>query len=107
MLGKCEEVCVPLPVFAEFKAGLLCGSRQVENEALLLAFLSKPTVRLILPTRETAEHYARLFAQLKAAGTPVPINDLWIAALTLEHDLMLITRDQHFHRFPQISLVES
>jgi predicted nucleic acid-binding protein len=40
--------------------------------------------------------------QLKRAGTPVPDNDLWIAALVLEHDLRLITRDKHFERIPQL-----
>lgn len=102
LLGRCEEVFIPLPVFAEFKAGVLGGTRRIENEALLLAFLSKPNVRLLLPTRETAEHYARLFIQLKTAGTPVPINDVWIAALSLENDLTLVTRDAHFLRIPQL-----
>ncbi len=57
---------------------------------------------VLLPGRETAEQYARLFVQLRRAGTPVPDNDLWIAALALEHDLTLITRDQHFERVPQL-----
>jgi tRNA(fMet)-specific endonuclease VapC len=60
------------------------------------------TAGVLLPSRETAEHYARLFVQLKRAGTPVPDNDLWIAALALEHDLLLITRDKHFERIPQL-----
>jgi len=106
LLSKCEEVCVPLPVLAEFKAGLLGGSRRPENEALLRAFLAKPTVRVILPVRETAEHYARLFVQLKTAGTPIPINDVWIAALSLEHDLTLLTRDHHFRAIPQLLRIE-
>jgi tRNA(fMet)-specific endonuclease VapC len=55
-----------------------------------------------LPGRETAEHYARLFVQLKRAGTPIPDNDLWIAALALEHDLTLVTRDQYFQHIPQL-----
>jgi len=55
-----------------------------------------------LPARETAEHYARIFVQLKRAGTPVPDNDLWIAAIALEFDLTLITRDRHFERIPQL-----
>jgi tRNA(fMet)-specific endonuclease VapC len=63
-------------------------------------FLAKATVGVLLPTRETAEHYARVFVQLERAGTPIPHSDLWIAALVLEHDLMLITRDPHFERIP-------
>jgi len=59
-------------------------------------------VDVLLPGRETAEQYARLFVQLKRAGTPVPDNDLWIAALVLEHDLTLITRDGHFRHIPQL-----
>jgi len=49
-----------------------------------------------------AEQYARLFVQLKRAGTPVPDNDLWIAALALQHDLVLISRDRHFTFIPQL-----
>lgn len=64
--------------------------------------LAKTTVGVLLPSRETAEHYARLFVQLKRAGTPIPDNDLWIAALALEHDLLPITRDQYFQRIPQL-----
>jgi predicted nucleic acid-binding protein len=60
------------------------------------------TVGVLLPDRETAEQYARLFVQLKRAGTPVPDNDLWIAALALQHDVLLITRDKHFEKIPQL-----
>jgi tRNA(fMet)-specific endonuclease VapC len=101
-LGECDEVWIPLIVLAEMKAGFLGGSQQYRNETLLQTFLGKPTVGILLPARETAEQYARLFVQLKRAGTPIPDNDLWIAALVLEHDLQLITRDRHFERVPQL-----
>jgi tRNA(fMet)-specific endonuclease VapC len=89
-------------VLAEIKAGLLGGTQLHRTEILLRELLAKRTVDVLLPSRETAEHYARLFVQLKRAGTPVPDNDLWIAALALEHDLALITRDQHFECIPQL-----
>jgi len=101
-LGQCDEVWLPLIVLAEMKAGFLGGSQQSRNEAILRAFLAEPTVGILLPARETAEHYARLFVQLKRAGTPIPDNELWIAALVLEHDLQLITRDEHFEQVPQL-----
>lgn len=101
-LGNCDEVWIPLVVLAEIKAGFCGGSQQHGNEILLRKFLAKPTVGVLLPGRETAEQYARLFVQLKRAGSPVPDNDLWIAALALEHDLTLITRDRHFKRVPQL-----
>jgi tRNA(fMet)-specific endonuclease VapC len=101
-LGECDEVWLPLVVLAEVKAGFYGGSQQHRNEKLLQSFLAQPTVGVLLPERETAEHYARLFVQLKRAGTPIPDNDLWIAALALQHDLPLITRDHHFERVPQL-----
>ena len=101
-LSTCEEVWIPLFVLAEIKAGFYGGSQRHRNEALLQRFFAKPTVDVLFPGRETAEHYARLFVQLKRAGTPVPDSDLWIAALVLEHDLLLITRDRHFQRIPQL-----
>jgi tRNA(fMet)-specific endonuclease VapC len=101
-LGECDEVWLPLVVLAEIKAGFYGGTQQHRNQVLLQSFLAMPTVGVLLPQRETAEHYARLFVQLKRAGTPIPDNDLWIAALVLEHDLQLITRDQHFERVPQL-----
>ena len=101
-LAACDEVWIPLIVLAEIKAGFYGGSQQHHNELLLRKFLAKDTVAVLLPSRETAEQYARIFVQLKRVGTPVPDNDLWIAALVLEHDLTLITRDQHFEKIPQL-----
>ncbi|MBZ5576397.1 MAG: type II toxin-antitoxin system VapC family toxin [Acidobacteriia bacterium] len=101
-LAVCDEVQIPLMVLGEIKAGFHGGTEPHRNEALLRKLLAKPTVAILLPGRETAQQYARLFVQLKRAGTPVPDNDLWIAALALEHDLVLITRDRHFDRIPQL-----
>ena len=102
-LGTCDEVWIPLFVLGEIKAGFQGGTRQHRNETLLTEILSKPTVSVLLPARETAEQYARLFVQLKRAATPIPDNDLWIAALALEHDLVLVTRDRHFECIPQLA----
>ena len=101
-LGTAEEVWIPLFALGEIKAGFQGGRQQRRNESLLNRLLAKPTVGVLLPSRETAEKYARIFVQLRRAGTPVPDNDLWIAALVLEHDLVLITRDRHFERIPQV-----
>ena len=107
LLATCDEVWLPLIVLAEIKAGFYGGTQQHRNEVLLRKFMAKPTVGMVLPGRETAEQYARLFVQLKRAGTPVPDNDLWIAALALENDLALITRDRHFDNIPQLLTVRA
>jgi tRNA(fMet)-specific endonuclease VapC len=101
-LETCDEVWIPLIVLAEIMAGFYGGAQQQRNQVLLRKLLSKDTFRILLPARETAEQYARLFVQLKRAGTPIPDNDLWIAALALQHDLTLITRDSHFQHIPQL-----
>ena len=102
LLATCEEVWIPLIVLGELKAGFLGGRKQTQNEISLNGLLRKRTVGVLIPTRETAEHYARIFVQLKRAGTPIPDSDLWIGALVLEHELVLITRDRHFDCIPQL-----
>ena len=101
-LETCDEVWILLIVVAEIKAAFYAGAQQERTQVLLRKLLSKGTVGILMPGRETAERYARVFVQLKRAGTPIPDNDLWIAALALEHDLMLITRDRHFRYIPQL-----
>ncbi len=55
-------------------------------------------------TTETRRHYARPRGALARAGTPVPENDLWIAALAVEHGRPLATRDAHFARVPGLTV---
>jgi tRNA(fMet)-specific endonuclease VapC len=78
------------------------GSQRNRNEMLLTKLLTKATVGVLPPDRDTAHHYARLFVQLRRAATPIPTNDVWIAALALQHDLTLATRDRHFAQIPQL-----
>ena len=84
------------------EGGFYGGTKRAHNEALLASLLERETVSILLAGRETTEQYARLFVQLKRAGTPVPDNDLWIAALAIENDLELLTRDRHFDHLPQL-----
>ncbi len=101
-LEYCENIWIPLFVLGEMKAGFQGGNRRTRNEFLLQKLFAKTTVNVLLPSPETAEQYARLFIQLKRAGTPIPDNNLWIAALALEHNLLLVTRDRHFRHVPQL-----
>ena len=102
-LASCEKVFVPLVVLGEMKAGFEGGTQRKRNEGLLRNFLAKSTVEVLLPSIATSDYYGRLFVQLRKAGTPIPDNDLWIAALALEHNLVLITRDKHFERVPELA----
>ena len=96
------RVLVPFVVVAELRAGFAVGSRGARNEHVFEQFLHRPRVEVLLPTLDTTRHYANLYRQLRSAGTPIPTNDLWIAALVVEHDVMLYSRDTHFDALPQL-----
>jgi tRNA(fMet)-specific endonuclease VapC len=101
-LRTAERILVPLIVLGELRAGFLAGSRGAENEAGLARFLNSPRVDVLLSDEDTSHHYARLFQQLRRQGTPIPTNDIWIAALVLQHQVYLFARDAHFDHLPQI-----
>ena len=101
--SRAEQVYLPLIVLGELRAGFQAGKRTRQNERILARFLDSPRVRLLLPDEQTTFHYASLFAQLRQQATPIPTKDLWIAALMLQHGLVLLTRDAHFKHVPQLS----
>ncbi len=102
VLEAAEEVLIPFPVLAELRAGFAVGKRGAENDLVLRKFLSRSGVLVLYADDVTTRAYAAVYAQLRAQGTPIPTNDLWIAALVLQHDLVLMTRDEHFDHLPQI-----
>ena len=100
-----ERLLMPVPVIAELRFGFLNGTRGRENEATLVRFLDRPRVEVLTCDEETAVRYAELKLQLKKQGTPIPINDVWIAALVLQHQATLFTRDSDFAHIPQLPRV--
>lgn len=105
VLSTADEIHMPLPVVAELRYGFLRGSQLSNNERQLRTFLSRPRVHLLAPDEQTTHEYAKLMAQLRSQGTPIPINDVWIAALVVQHNLVLFDRDKHFDHLPQIQRV--
>jgi predicted nucleic acid-binding protein len=101
-LRAADEIYLNLIVLGEMLAGFLGGSRRQKNRTELTRFLESPRVSLIDIDEETAERYALIFISLRTAGTPVPTNDLWIAASAMQYGLRILTRDEHFQRIPQV-----
>jgi predicted nucleic acid-binding protein len=64
--------------------------------------LASPRVGTLDVTEETAERYAAILNALWRAGTPIPTNDIWIAASAMEYGLRVLTTDRHYQRIPQI-----
>jgi len=100
-----DEVWLPFIVLGELRAGFAVGSQGPRNEAILRRFLLKPGVDVLYADEQTTHHYANVYRQLRKQGTPIPTNDIWIAALVLQHSLMLYDRDGHFHALPQLTRV--
>jgi tRNA(fMet)-specific endonuclease VapC len=103
VVRRCRSLVVPFVVAAELRAGFLGSAHARENEKLLTRFLASARTTIVFPDEDTTHHYARLFWQLRLQGTPIPTNDLWIAALCLQNDLPLFTRDEHFSKIPQLA----
>ena len=92
-----NEVLVPLIAIGELRAGFALGTMQEQNEALLQKLLDSPNVSTVTVSDKTTKLFAVIFGQLKLAGTPINTNDMWIAALALEHDCLLVTLDSDFN----------
>ena len=103
IIQRARLVYLPFVVLAELRAGFLCGTLARQNEKSLTVFLNSPRVRVLMADEETTHHFARIFAQLRLQGTPIPVNDIWIAAITVQHDLLLFSRDRHFDSLPQVA----
>jgi len=102
LLEHAEQIFLPVVVLAELRAGFAVGTRGARNEGGLRRFLLRSGVSLLFPDEQTTYHYAALFRQLRQQGTPIPTNDVWIAALVIQHGLVLCSRDAHFDHLPQI-----
>lgn len=105
LVEEAERVFLPFVVIAELRAGFAHGRRHADNERTLRRFLLKPGVAVVFADDQTTHHYAAVFKQLRRQGTPIPTNDMWLAALTLQHNLVLHARDRHFDHLPQLVLV--
>lgn len=96
IVESAEEVVVPATVVGELMFGFLKGSRFSRNESDLDKFLSQDGVKLQPITRGIAERYGYAKAALAKKGTPIPENDIWIAAIALETGTRLVSNDAHF-----------
>ena len=102
VLGTAETVYMSIFVLGELYAGFAGGTKERENKDILNRFLLKPSVKILNATAETAEVFGMVKQYLKKASTPLPINDVWIAAHTLETGSTLVTYDNHFKKIAGI-----
>lgn len=101
-IQEADEICISSVILGELLAGFMRGQRRKTNEREFKTFLGSPRVRVLDVNEETAERYAVILNSLWGAGTPIPTNDIWIAASAMQHGLHLVTTDSHYHKVNQI-----
>lgn len=92
--ARAGRVAIPVIVLGEYRFGIAHSRHQREYERWLEEMVSVYNVLEV--SEETAIWYAELCGQLKEAGTPIPSNDVWNAALCRQHTLSILSRDRHF-----------
>jgi predicted nucleic acid-binding protein len=100
VLRTVEYIGINSTVLGELYSGFKLGSREVENRSELDAFLDSPRVFFYSIDEATAEIYAEIFKTLRQKGTPIPTNDIWIAATAMQHGLAVYSLDKHFEEIP-------
>jgi tRNA(fMet)-specific endonuclease VapC len=94
ILRKATQIAVPVIVLGEFRYGIRQSRERQRYEQWLVEYLPKFLVLSV--DEQTTTSYAAVRGELKRAGTPIPSNDVWIAALCRQHSLPVLSRDRHF-----------
>lgn len=103
-LADAQEVFVPSIAVGELLYGARISARAEENRTKVDAFAAANTV--LNCDLQTCSHYAEIKAALRAKGRPIPENDIWIAAIALQHGLHLAARDPHFEEVDGLGVVK-
>ena len=94
IVSEAREIAIPVMVAGEFAFGIAQSRHREAYERSLRRMLDRCVVLDV--GIETARHYAAIRLELKAAGNPIPANDVWIAALSRQHAISVMSRDTHF-----------
>ena len=102
VVRRAPRIALTPIVLGELRSGFLKGNRLARNRAELERFLASPRVDVLDIDEGTSERYAVILDSLRTAGTPIPTNDIWIAASAFQYGLTLVTTDRHFRKVCQI-----
>lgn len=96
IVQRAARIGLPAVVLGELLGGFAIGSKEATNRAELQQFLANPRVSILNVDEATSDHYASVYRVLRGKGQPIPTNDMWIAAVTLQHGYALFSYDAHF-----------
>jgi len=101
-----EILLISPVVIGELLAGFRRGKLEDKNRQQLKNFLSRDRVKAVTISMETSEFYSFILNELKTQGTPIPINDIWIAASVMEHGAGIATNDSHFEKIKGLMIIK-
>lgn len=107
LLQHVETIVISPIVLGELFAGFDGGNIAKENRLQLGQFLESARVKLYPLTIDTAQFFSQIYLTLKKKGRPIPTNDMWIAAQTLEHGCILCSFDKHFQEIEGLLIATS
>ena len=103
-VSSLDELLLTPVVIGEYLAGIRPGKNGDKAKAVIENLLDDVNVRFLWMTKATGKRYAEIFQQLKSKGTPIPANDIWIAASAIENDVAILTKDAHFKLIDNLRL---
>lgn len=104
VLRRAAQVAIPVIVLGEYRYGISQSRNHIHYEQWLAEYL--PSFRILDIDERTTISYSAVRRELKKAGTPIPSNDVWIAALCRQHSLPLLSRDRHFDAVSEIMRID-
>lgn len=99
-LRKIDRIGFSAISIGELLSGFKGGQFETKNREELNIFLDSPRVYVHALDEDTADFYASVLNDLRIAGTPIPTNDIWIAAVAFQHGYKLFSMDKHFKVIP-------
>lgn len=98
LIGRARWVGIPAVVLGELRTGFLLGMQAERNEQELHRFLRHPMVEILDIDDDAARIYSEIMVALRKEGTPLPTNDIWVAAVAAREGATVITYDIHFRK---------
>jgi tRNA(fMet)-specific endonuclease VapC len=102
LISSASWIGMSAVVLGELRAGFGLGKRRARNDHDLRSFLAHPVVHELVVDDEAAQIYAEITIALRAAGTPIPTNDIWIAAVAAREGVHVVTYDSHFELIARV-----
>jgi tRNA(fMet)-specific endonuclease VapC len=105
LIDEADWIGVPAVVLGELRVGFRLGAHEERNEMLLREFIANPVVQVLPVDSDVSHQYADIAIELRRAGTPIPTNDMWIAATAASAGAIVLTSDDHFSAVGRVGSV--